>query len=94
MNLKPLGERIVVKHLEVEKTTKSGLVLPGSASEKPKYAEVVVISEEVLKDDETKDLLKVGDYVIYSNYSGTDVESGDDKYTIVELEDVQAIVEL
>lgn len=94
MKIKPIGERIVVKHVEAETTTESGLVLPDSAKEDPIYAEVIEISEEILNDDETKDLLKTGDYVIYSNYSGTDVEVDEVKYTIVELEDVQAIVEL
>lgn len=95
MKIRPIGERIVVKEVEVEKTTASGIILPDSAAqEAPKYAEVVEISEELLKDDDTKDLIKLGDYVIFTPYSGTKVEIEDVNYTVVDLEDVQAIVEL
>lgn len=93
MDIKPIGERIVVKHIEVENKTASGIILPDSAKKEPKYAEVIAISDEIKEDDEKKDLVEEGDYVIYSSYAGTDVESDDVKYTIVELEDVQAVVE-
>lgn len=94
MKIKPIGERIVVKHVEVEKTTESGFILPTDSREKPKYAEVVEISSTLLDDEDKKDLIKLGDYVIYSNYSGTNIDDNGEEYTIVELEDVQAIVEL
>ena len=67
MNLKPIGERVVIKKLEAEKKTQSGIVLPESAQEKPQYAEVVAISSDILNDNDKKDSLKEGDKVTYSN---------------------------
>lgn len=95
MQIKPIGERIVVREIEVEKKTESGIIIPDSAAkEAPKYAEIIEISDELLNKDETKDLFKIGDYVIFTPYSGTKVEIDDVNYTVVELEFVQAIVEL
>lgn len=91
MNLKPIGERIVVKMLEVEEKTASGIVLPSSAQEKPQVAEVVAISNELSEKDDFN--IEVGTKVIYSKYAGTDVKLENDEYIIVKLEDVLAIVE-
>lgn len=90
MELKPIGERIVVKMIEVEEKTASGIVLPSSAKEKPQVAEVVAVSESI---EDNKASIKVGDKVIYSKYSGTEVKLEKDEYIIVKIEDVLAIVE-
>lgn len=91
MKLKPIGERIVVKMIEVEEKTVSGIVLPSSAKEEPQVAEVVAVSEDLKKSDNID--IKVGDKVIYSKYSGTEVKLENEEYIIVKTEDVLAIVE-
>lgn len=93
MNLKPIGERIVIKLLKAEERTSSGIVLPSSAQEQPQYAEVVAIGAEIENDDDKKGSIKVGDKVIYSKYSGTEVKLDDVEYTIVKYSDVLAVVE-
>ena len=93
MKLIPLGERVVIRKLEKEETTASGIVLPSSAQEKPQYAQVVAISDKVEKDDELKGSIKVGDHVIYSKYAGTDVKLDDEQYIVIKLEDILAVVE-
>lgn len=93
MKLIPLGERVVIRKLEKEETTASGIVLPSSAQEQPQYAEVVAISDKVEKDDELKESIKVGDHVIYSKYAGTDVKLDDEQYIVIKLEDILAVVE-
>ncbi|MDO5649516.1 MAG: co-chaperone GroES [Gallicola sp.] len=94
MGLKPIGERIVIKMIEEEEAkTSSGIVLPNSAKEKPEVAEVVAISDEILNDDDTSDLIKVGDKVVYSKYAGTEVTVDKEEYIVVKLDDVLAIVE-
>ncbi|QQK07451.1 co-chaperone GroES [Miniphocaeibacter halophilus] len=92
MILKPIGERIVVKMVEVEEKTSSGIVLPSSAKEKPQVAEVVAVSKAI-ENNENNIKINVGDKVIYSKYSGTEVKLDDEEYIIVKLEDVLAIVE-
>lgn len=93
MNLKPIGERVVIKKLEAEKKTESGIVLPESAQEKPQYAEIVAISNDILNDEDKKDSLKVGDKVIYSQYAGTDVKIEDENFVVIAYKDVLAVVE-
>lgn len=93
MNLKPIGERVVIKKLEAEKKTQSGIVLPESAQEKPQYAEVVAISSDILNDKDKKDSLKEGDKVIYSQYAGTDVKIEDENYVVLAYKDILAVVE-
>jgi len=93
MNIKPLGDRIVIKKVEVEEKTKSGIVLPGSAKEQPQIAEVVAIGSGITEDEKKKDELKVGDKVIFSKYSGTEVKMDGVEYTIVKLADLLAVVE-
>ncbi|MDT8715488.1 co-chaperone GroES [Clostridium sp. 19966] len=90
MSIRPLGDRVVLKKLEAEETTKSGIVLPGAAKEKPQEAEVVAVGPGT---EEVKMEVKVGDKVIISKYSGTEVKLGADEYTIVKQEDILAIVE-
>lgn len=93
MKLRPLGERVVIKKVEAEDKTKSGIVLPGSAKEQPQIAEVIAIGEDISKDEEKKDQIKVGDKVIFSQYSGTEVKLDGKEFTVIKLEDVLAVVE-
>ncbi|MDD5993837.1 MAG: co-chaperone GroES [Clostridiales bacterium] len=94
MKLVPLGDRVVLQQLEAEETTKSGIVLPGQAQEKPQQAEVVAVGPGGLVDGkEIKMEVKVGDKVIYSKYAGTDVKLEDNEYVIVRQSDIVAIVE-
>jgi len=94
MKLKPLCDRIVIRQLEAEETTKSGIVLPGSAKEKPQQAEVVAVGPGgVVDGKEIKMELKPGDKVIYSKYAGTEVKLEEEEFIIVRQSDVLAIVE-
>ena len=94
MRLVPLGDKVVLKQLLAEETTKSGIVLPGQAKEKPQQAEVVAVGPGgVVDGKEVSMQVKVGDKVIYSKYAGTDVKLGDDEYIVVKQNDIVAIVE-
>ncbi|NLM34526.1 MAG: co-chaperone GroES [Clostridiales bacterium] len=94
MNIRPLGDRVVLKKLEAEETTKSGIVLPGSAKEKPQEAEVVAVGPGgVVDGKEVVMQVKVGEKVIISKYSGTEVKLDGVEYTIVRQEDILAVVE-
>ena len=94
MTLKPLADRVVVKAAEMEETTKSGLILPGSAKEKPQVAEVVAVGPGGMVDGkEVEMVVKVGDKVITSKYSGTEVKCDGVEYNIVRQSDILAIVE-
>ena len=94
MKLVPLGDRVVLQQLDAEETTKSGIVLPGQAQEKPQQAEVIAVGPGGMVDGkEVKMEVKVGDKVIYSKYSGTDVKLADDEYVVVRQSDIVAIVE-
>ena len=84
MTLVPLGDRVVLKQVEAEETTKSGIVLPGQAQEKPQQAEVVAVGPGgVVDGKEVKMEVAVGDKVIYSKYSGTEVKMDGTEYIIV-----------
>ena len=94
MNIKPLGERVVIKKLEAEEKTKSGIVLTGSAKERPQEAEVVAVGPGAVVDGNRIEMeVKVGDKVLYSNYAGTEVKVDGQEYTILKQEDILAIVE-
>ena len=94
MTLKPLADRVVIKRLEAEETTKSGIVLPGQNKEKPQQAEVVAVGPGGLVDGkEVTMILKPGDKVITSKYMGTEVKIDGEQLTIVKQSDVVAIVE-
>ena len=94
MTLKPLADRVVVKAVEAEETTKTGIVLPGTAKEKPQVAEVIAVGPGGMVDGkEVKMEVKVGDQVIYSKYSGTEVKLDGQEYIIVRQSDILAIVE-
>ncbi|MDD4296742.1 MAG: co-chaperone GroES [Ruminiclostridium sp.] len=90
MNIKPLADRVVVKMIEAEETTKSGIVLPGSAKEKPQVAEVVAVGPGT---EEVKMEVNVGNRVLISKYAGTEVKMDGVEYTILKQNDILAIVE-
>ncbi len=94
MKIKPLGDRVVIKMLETEETTKSGIVLPGSAKEKPQLAEIVAVGPGALVDGKTVPMeVKIGDKVLMSKYAGTEVKFDNVEYTILKQSDILAIVE-
>ena len=87
MIIKPLGKRILIKQTQQEEVTKSGIVLPGTASkEKPTIGEVLAVGRKIEE-------VKVGDKVIFEKYSGTEVKDGEETYLILEKDNVLAIVE-
>ncbi len=94
MTLKPLLDRVVVKSVEAEETTKSGIILAGSAKEKPQVMEVVAVGPGGVVDGKDVEMyVKVGDRVITAKYTGTEVKIDEVEYTIVKQEDILAIVE-
>ena len=94
MKLKPLGDRVIIKMMEAEEKTKSGLILTGSAKEKPEIAQVIEVGPGGLVDGkEVKMTVKKGQKVITSKYSGTEVKVDGEEYTIVRQGDILAIVE-
>lgn len=93
MKLVPLGDRVVLKQVEAEETTKSGIVLPGQTKEKPQQAEVVAVGPGGMVDGkEVPMFVSVGDTVIYSKYAGTEVELDGEEYLVVKQNDILAIV--
>ena len=92
MELKPLGDKVVIKKIELEEKTVSGIVLPSSAKEETNIAEVIAIGKEILEDDKTKDELKVGDKVLFSKYAGTEVELEREKFIVLKYQDLLAVV--
>ena len=94
MKLVPLADRVVLKALEAEETTKSGIVLPGQAQEKPQQAEIIAVGPGgVVDGKEVAMFVKVGQKVIYGKYAGTEVKLGDEEYIIVRQNDIMAVVE-
>ena len=93
MNIKPLGDRVVIKMLESEESTKSGIVLPSSAKEKPQMAEVLAVGPGGMVDGkEVRMEVKVGEKIIYSKYAGTEVKLDGNEYIIVRQSDILAVV--
>ena len=93
MKLVPLGDRVVLKELEAEETTKSGIVLPGQAQEKPQQAEVIAVGPGgVVDGKEVKMEVAVGDKVIYSKYAGTEVKLENEEYIVVKQGDILAVI--
>ena len=93
MKLVPLGDRVVLKELKAEETTKSGIVLPGQAQEKPQQAEVIAVGPGGMVDGkEVKMQVKAGDKIIYSKYAGTNVKMEEEEYIIVKQDDILAVV--
>ncbi|MBE6013538.1 co-chaperone GroES [Anaeropeptidivorans aminofermentans] len=94
MKIKPLGDRVVIKQLEAEEKTKSGIVLPGNAKEKPQEAEVVAVGPGGIVDGkEVQMQVQVGQRVIYSKYAGTEVKLDKEEYIIVKQNDILAVIE-
>lgn len=94
MKVKPLGDRVVIKRLEAEEKTKSGIVLTGTAKERPQEAEVVAVGPGAVVDGKRVEMeVKVGDKVLYSKYAGTEVKVDAEEYIILKQEDILAVVE-
>jgi len=94
MTLKPLADRVVIKNIELEETTASGIVLPGSAKEKPQVAEVIAVGPGGNVDGkEIVMYVKPGDKVVYSKYAGTEIKLNKEEYIIVRQSDILAVVE-
>ncbi len=94
MNIRPLADRIVIKMVEAEETTKSGIILAGSAKEKPQVAEVLAVGPGGVVDGKEITMeLKVGDKVLISKYAGTEIKLDGQEYTILRQSDVLAVVE-
>ena len=94
VSIKPLEDRILVKSIDAEQTTASGLVIPDTAKEKPQEGEVLAVGPGRFEEGQRIPLdIKVGDKVIYSKYGGTEVKYNNDEYLILSSRDVLAIVE-
>lgn len=94
MKLTPLADRVIIKMLEAEETTKGGIILTGAAKEKPEVAEIIAVGPGgVVDGKEVKMTVKVGQKVITSKYSGTQIKVDGEEYTIVKQNDILAIVE-
>lgn len=94
MRIKPLGNRVVIKRLEAEEKTKSGILLTGSAKEVPQEAVVVAVGPGSIVDGTKIEMeVKIGDKVLYSKYSGTEVKLDGEEYMILKQDDILAIVE-
>jgi len=94
MKLRPLGDKVVLKQLEAEETTKSGIILAAKAQEKPQEAEVIAVGPGgVIDGKEVKMQVKVGEKVIYQKYAGTEGKLGDEEFIIVKQSDIVAVVE-
>ncbi|MFO1463984.1 MAG: co-chaperone GroES [bacterium] len=94
LNIRPLRDRIIVKRLEEVEKTKGGIIIPDTAKEKPQEAEVVAVGSGRI-DDTGKTIpidLKVGDKVLFSKYSGTEIKLDDEEYLILQEGDIQAVV--
>ena len=94
MKLKPLSDRVVIKMVEAEETTKSGIILAGAAKEKPQVAEVIAVGPGGVVDGKDVTMsVNVGDKVIYSKYAGNEVKLDGEEYIIVRQSDILAVVE-
>ena len=94
MKLVPLGDRVVLKQCVAEETTKSGIVLPGQAKEKPQQAEVIAVGPGgVVDGKEITMQVKVGDTVIFSKYSGTEIKLEDEEFIVVRQSDIVAVIQ-
>ena len=94
MTMKPLGDRVVIKNMEAEETTKGGIILTAAAKEKPLMAEVIAVGPGGVVDGKDVQMqVKVGEKVIYSKYAGTEVKMDDVEYIIVKQSDILAVVE-
>lgn len=92
MQIKPIGDRVLIEKMEAEEKTASGIVLPSSAQEQPSIANVIEISDEIKNDEKKKDIINVGDKVIFSKFAGTEVKNEGKTYLIVKWPDILAVV--
>ncbi len=93
MKLVPLADRVVLKQMEAEKTTASGIVIPGQEKEKPQQAEVIAVGPGGIVDgNEVAMVVKKGDHVVYSKYAGTEVKLDDEEFVIVRQSDILAVL--
>jgi chaperonin GroES len=94
MKIRPLADRVVIKRVEVEETTKSGILIPGASKEKPQEAEVVAVGPGgVVEGKEIQMELKVGDRVLFSKYSGNEIKFESEEYIILKESDILAVIE-
>jgi chaperonin GroES len=96
VNLKPLGDRVVLKLVEAEKKTKSGIVLPDTAKEKPQKGEILAVGSGNLNQETGKRValdVKVGDRVVFARYSGTEIKVDGEEYLIVSERDILAVID-
>lgn len=94
MQVKPLGARVLLKEIEMQETTKSGIILPSNAKEKPYMAEVTEVGPGETRDgNEIKMQVKKGEKVLFSKYAGTEIKLDSQKYLIVKQDDILAIIE-
>lgn len=93
MNIRPLGNRIVIEKVEAEEKTASGIVLPQSAQEQPQFAVVRAVGDEFENNEKLKGMIKIGDKVLYGKFAGTEVKVDGKEYIIVRYTDVLAVVE-
>ena len=94
MNIRPLGDRVLIKRLEAEETTKSGILLSGTSKEKPQEAEVIAVGPGKVEDGkEIKMEVKVGDIVLFSKYAGSEIKYEGTEYIILKQEELLAIIE-
>ena len=94
MKIRPLADRVVIKRVEAEETTKSGILIPGASKEKPQEAEVVAVGPGgVVEGKEIQMELKVGDRVLFSKYSGNEIKFESEEYIILKESDILAVIE-
>lgn len=95
MNIRPLHDRVIVRRKEEETTTAGGIVLPGSATEKPMQGEVLAVGKgKILESGDVRPMdLQVGDTVLFGKYSGTEVKMGDDEILVMREEDIMGVIE-
>ena len=95
MNIRPLHDRVIVRRKEEETTTAGGIVLPGSATEKPMQGEVLAVGKgKILENGDVRPMdLQVGDTVLFGKYSGTEVKMGDDELLVMREEDIMGVIE-
>lgn len=92
MRIKPLGDRVVLKRVEAEEKTASGIILTGAAKEKPQFAEVVAVGSGIVDGKEIEMEVEVGDKVIYNKYAGTEVKIDKDEFIVLKIEDIVGIL--
>ncbi len=95
MAVKPLGDKILVKRLEAEETTKGGIVIPDSAKEKPKEGKIVAVGPGKVLDDGTRGKMQVkkGDRILFTSYAGTEIKIDGEEYLVMGEDDILAVVE-